>query len=116
MRPRRVQIIPSSSFPEPVKKPRPTSRRESITECFVATTPPPFLALGERRFDAAVRTTALMDMARIMLVLAVLRHLLHIHGRFVFSVTHPVFNSGDAHPIGERVVGTGTLRPRSRSR
>ena len=61
------------------------------------------LALGEARFDAAVCTMALMDMARITPLLSVLPRLLAIDGRFVFSVTHPVFNSGDAHPIGERV-------------
>ena len=46
---------------------------------------------------------ALMDMARITPLLSVLPRLLAIDGRFVFSVTHPVFNSGDAHPTGERV-------------
>ncbi len=61
------------------------------------------LTLGERRFDAAVCTMALMDMARITPILSVLPRLLATDGRFVFSVTHPVFNSGDAHPIGERV-------------
>ena len=61
------------------------------------------LALGERRFDAAVCTMALMDMARITPLLSVLPRVLANDGRFVFSVTHPVFNSGDAHPIGERV-------------
>ncbi len=61
------------------------------------------LALGEARFDASVCTMALMDMARITPLLSVLPRLLAIDGRFVFSVTHPVFNSGDAHPIGERV-------------
>ncbi len=62
------------------------------------------LALGEGRFDAAVCTMALMDMARITPLLSVLPRLLAPDGRFVFSVVHPVFNSGDAHPIGERVL------------
>jgi SAM-dependent methyltransferase len=61
------------------------------------------IALGEGRFDAAVCTMALMDMARITPLLSVLPRLLGIDGRFVFSVTHPAFNSGDAHPIGERI-------------
>lgn len=61
------------------------------------------LALGEQRFDAAVCTMALMDMARITPILTVLPRLLRIDGRFVFSVTHPVFNSGDAQLVGERV-------------
>jgi SAM-dependent methyltransferase len=64
---------------------------------------PALLALGEGRFDAAVCTMALMDMARITPMLSALPRLLATDGRFVFSVTHPVFNSGDAHPIGERV-------------
>ncbi len=61
------------------------------------------LALGEGRFDAAVCTMGLMDMARITPVLSLLPRLLAHDGRFVFSVTHPVFNSGDARLIGEQV-------------
>jgi SAM-dependent methyltransferase len=61
------------------------------------------LALGERSFNAAVCTMALMDMARITPLLSVLPRLLADDGRFVFSVTHPVFNSGDARLIGEQV-------------
>ena len=57
-------------------------------------------ALGEERFDAAVCTMALMDMARITPLLSALPRLLRSHGRFVFSVTHPVFNSGDARLVG----------------
>jgi 2-polyprenyl-3-methyl-5-hydroxy-6-metoxy-1,4-benzoquinol methylase len=64
---------------------------------------PGLLALGERRFDAAVCTMALMDMARIRPLLSMLPRLLATEGRFVFSVTHPVFNSGDARLIGEQV-------------
>ena len=51
------------------------------------------LALGERRFDAAVCTMALMDMAAIEPLLAGLSRLLKVGGRFVFSVPHPCFNS-----------------------
>jgi 2-polyprenyl-3-methyl-5-hydroxy-6-metoxy-1,4-benzoquinol methylase len=61
------------------------------------------LALGEGRFDAAVCTMGLMDMARITPLLSTLPRLLARDGRFVFSVTHPVFNSGDARLIGEQV-------------
>ncbi len=60
-------------------------------------------ALGERRFDAAVCTMALMDMARITPLLSALPRLLRQDGRFVFSVTHPVFNSGDARLTGQVV-------------
>jgi ubiquinone/menaquinone biosynthesis C-methylase UbiE len=61
------------------------------------------LALGEGSFDAAVCTMGLMDMARITPLLSGLPRLLTANGRFVFSVTHPVFNSGDARLIAELV-------------
>lgn len=67
------------------------------------------LALGERRFDAAVGTMALMDMARIKPLLSVLPRLLAVEGRFVFSVTHPVFNSGDARLVAELVRSDRTF-------
>ena len=58
-----------------------------------ATSREQLLALGERRFDAAVCTMALMDMAAIEPLLAGLGRLLKIGGRFVFSVPHPCFNA-----------------------
>jgi 2-polyprenyl-3-methyl-5-hydroxy-6-metoxy-1,4-benzoquinol methylase len=51
------------------------------------------LALGRQRFDAAVCTMALMDMAEIEPLMSALTRLLKSGGRFVFSVTHPCFNS-----------------------
>ena len=51
------------------------------------------MALGERRFDAAVCTMALFDMADIGPLITSLSHLLKIGGRFVFSLLHPCFNS-----------------------
>jgi ubiquinone/menaquinone biosynthesis C-methylase UbiE len=68
-----------------------------------ASDPASLLALGERQFDACVCTMALMDMARITPLLSALPRLLGVDGRFVFSVTHPVFNSGDARLIAELV-------------
>ena len=50
-------------------------------------------SLGQRRFDAAVCTMALMDMPRIAPLLSALCHVLAPGGRFVFSVMHPCFNS-----------------------
>ena len=50
-------------------------------------------ALGQRRFDAAVCTMAIMDMPRISPLFASLGHVLKPGGRFVFSVMHPCFNS-----------------------
>jgi 2-polyprenyl-3-methyl-5-hydroxy-6-metoxy-1,4-benzoquinol methylase len=51
------------------------------------------LALGERQFDAAVCSMALMDMATIEPLMSALSQLLKPGGRFVFSVTHPCFNT-----------------------
>ena len=50
-------------------------------------------ALGERCFDAAVVSMALMDMANIEPLMYALSRLLVSRGRFVFSITHPCFNS-----------------------
>ena len=69
---------------------------------------PQLLALGEGAFDAAVSTMALMDMALVTPLLSALPRLLRRDGRFVFSVTHPVFNSGDAHLIGRHRYSDGT--------
>jgi SAM-dependent methyltransferase len=66
------------------------------------------VGLGEAAFDAAVCTMALMDMARISPLLGALPRLLRPGGRFVFSVTHPVFNSGDARVAGEQRYAAGT--------
>jgi len=51
------------------------------------------LALGEARFDAAVCNMGIMDMAEIDPMLRALRRLLKPHGRFVFTIMHPVLNS-----------------------
>ena len=54
---------------------------------------PAMLALGEGKFDAAVCTMALMDIASIEPVARVVKRLLKSDGRFVFSIMHPCFNS-----------------------
>lgn len=51
------------------------------------------LALGRAKFDAAVCSMALMDIADIEPLLSALTRLLKPGGRFVFSVTHPCFNT-----------------------
>jgi len=50
------------------------------------------LSLGARRFDKAVCTMALMDMAALEPLMRALPQLLKPGGSFVFSVTHPCFN------------------------
>jgi SAM-dependent methyltransferase len=70
------------------------------------------LELGEGTFDAVVCTMALMDMAAITPLASAVPVLLKAHGRFVFSVTHPVFNSGDARLMVERIEEGTSVRER----
>ena len=58
-----------------------------------ATSREQLLALGEGRFDAAVCTMAIMDMASIDPLFESLTRLLKDQGRFVFSICHPCFNA-----------------------
>ena len=67
------------------------------------------LSLGEARFDAAVCTMALMDMASIDPLISTLPQLLKPGGRFVFSVTYPVFNSGNVRRVAEEQDRDGAL-------
>jgi 2-polyprenyl-3-methyl-5-hydroxy-6-metoxy-1,4-benzoquinol methylase len=62
------------------------------------------LSLGERRFDAAVCTMAMMDMASIDALLSSLRRLLKPASRFVFSVMHPCFNSASTRLVAEEAA------------
>jgi 2-polyprenyl-3-methyl-5-hydroxy-6-metoxy-1,4-benzoquinol methylase len=59
-------------------------------------------SLGVGSFDAAVATMALMDIAALEPLAEALPRLLIPGGRFVFSVTHPAFNSGRSMLVGER--------------
>jgi 2-polyprenyl-3-methyl-5-hydroxy-6-metoxy-1,4-benzoquinol methylase len=67
------------------------------------------LALGAKRFDAAVATMALMDMAAIEPLMGALRELLKPGGRFVFSVMHPCFDSSHTRKFAEQVASNGRL-------
>lgn len=58
-------------------------------------------ALGRGRFDAAVCTMALMDIAAIEPLVSTLSTLLRPGGRFVFSVLHPCFNSAGVKLVAE---------------
>jgi len=60
------------------------------------------LALGSRRFDAAVSNMALMDINIIEPLFEALAQLLKPGGRFVFSLAHPCFQShGTAKVVEE---------------
>jgi 2-polyprenyl-3-methyl-5-hydroxy-6-metoxy-1,4-benzoquinol methylase len=74
---------------------RTTEHTERIEYCALdATDYDQLMALGKRRFDAAVCTMALMDMSAIDPLFKALSVLLKRDGRFVFSLTHPCLNSG----------------------
>ncbi len=68
------------------------------------------LALGERRFDAAVCSMALMDMADIRPLASALSRLLKPGGRFVFTVPHPCFNTASVKRAAEEEDRDGDLR------
>ena len=67
------------------------------------------LGLGERRFDAAVCTMAIMDMAEIEPLAETLPKLLADRGRFVFSILHPCFNNNACRMTLEEEARDGRL-------
>jgi SAM-dependent methyltransferase len=67
------------------------------------------VALGENRFDAAVCNMALMDMAAIEPLFRGLSTVLKPGGRFVFSVSHPCFNTSATVRIVEQQTVDGRL-------
>lgn len=71
------------------------------------------MSLGEGYFDAAVCTMALMDMSSITPLISSLPKILKPRGRFVFSVIHPVFNSGTARHVAEQFEHDGEITTRS---
>ncbi len=67
------------------------------------------LALGERRFDAAVCNMGIMDMAAIEPLFSALSQLLKPGGRFVFSVAHPCFNTTGCKKVVEEEDREGEI-------
>jgi 2-polyprenyl-3-methyl-5-hydroxy-6-metoxy-1,4-benzoquinol methylase len=67
------------------------------------------MSLGEKQFDAAVCTMALMDMAAIQPLFTALAKLLKAAGCLVFSVLHPCFNSGRVMQVREREEVAGQV-------
>ncbi len=67
------------------------------------------LDLGIDRYDAAVCTMALMDMASIDSLISALSQLLRRGGRFVFSVPHPCFNNSSVTKVVEEIDTGGKL-------
>jgi len=52
-------------------------------------------------FDAVVCTMALMDIENIELLIGFLPEILKNNGKFIFSILHPCFNSGEASQVNE---------------
>ena len=67
------------------------------------------LSLGPQRFDAAVCSMAVMDLPTLSPLLDALRRLLRPNGRFVFSVSHPCFNSNGSRMTAELINEAGRL-------
>ncbi|HEY1351097.1 MAG TPA: methyltransferase domain-containing protein [Ktedonobacteraceae bacterium] len=67
------------------------------------------LALGARRFDAAVCNMALMDMSEIEPLMRGIRQVVRPGGRFVFSLSHPCFNHAGATLCTEEATSNGAL-------
>ncbi len=67
-------------------------------------------ALGEKQFDAAVCNMAMMDLPTISPLLKAMRFLLKPGGRFVFSVSHPCFNSNQSVMTAELANTAGQLQ------
>lgn len=72
-----------------------------------ASDPAHFAALPDGGFGAAVCNMALMDMAAIEPLAAALPRLLRPGGRFVFSITHPCFNTSGVRMARELEVVDG---------
>jgi 2-polyprenyl-3-methyl-5-hydroxy-6-metoxy-1,4-benzoquinol methylase len=66
-------------------------------------------ALSSEPFDAAVCTMAMMDMSDLTPMLRAVRSVLRATGRFVFSVTHPCFQTEGARMFVEREDRDGEM-------
>jgi len=78
-----------------------------------ATNEKQILALGVNRFDAAVATMSLMDMASIEPLMNALSKSLKPNGRFVFSVMHPCFQGSEICKFAEQLEADGQVTIRS---
>jgi ubiquinone/menaquinone biosynthesis C-methylase UbiE len=105
-----VQVVASDFSAKLLERARERTHEHDIEYILIdATKQDQLLALGERRFDAAVCNMALMDMPTIDPLFSALNRLLKPHGRFVFSVQHPCFNSNGATKMVELEDRNGEL-------
>jgi 2-polyprenyl-3-methyl-5-hydroxy-6-metoxy-1,4-benzoquinol methylase len=59
------------------------------------------IELGSQKFDSAVANMALMDIADITPLIQALHELLKENGHFVFSITHPCFQTPNMRKVNE---------------
>ena len=90
---------------------RRTQEHSQKIECLVmdATDESALRSLGERKFDAAICSMALFDIADIVPLFRALGHILKDEGRFVFSIMHPCFNNPHVTLMAEQVDLEGDL-------
>ena len=99
----------SSEFIERAKK-RTTENSDRIDyRVMNATDRNALLALGDKQFDATVCTMAMMDMASIEPMISALPEVLKPGGRFVFSILHPCFHSGEVEFFAESGSSNGVF-------
>jgi 2-polyprenyl-3-methyl-5-hydroxy-6-metoxy-1,4-benzoquinol methylase len=104
-----LAIDHSAEFIERAKR-RTTENADKIDYRVInATDKTALLGLGKNEFDAAVCTMALMDMASITPLISALPELLKPGGRFVFSILHPAFHSGEIEFFAESGSADGKL-------
>lgn len=100
----------SPTFVERARRHTQKARMKNVDYSVVdATDEPALLAFGIGRFDAAVCTMAIMDLPAIEPMLRAVHLLLKPHGRLVFSVTHPAFNSTGTRLVEEQEERDGEL-------
>ncbi len=66
--------------------------------------------LGHQSFDATICNMALMDMPDIEPLAKAIPALIGSGGKFVFSVTHPCFNTSDMRKVASESMEGGTAR------
>ena len=89
------RVIAIDQSTEFIERARSRTPAESSVEYHIAdaTDKAAMLEFGNRRFDKAVCTMALMDMPQIGPLLQALKQMLKPAGVFVFSMTHPCFHT-----------------------
>ena len=91
----------SGKFIERARKRTPPQMTNIEYHVIDATDEAAMLALGTNRFDAALATMMLMDLASLEALMCALTKLLKPTGRFVFSVMHPCFDAAESEKFAE---------------